>query len=309
MRTGNAEGPGAERRGAPPGPGLPCLFSNNSNSVLAVGGGTEVSQDRPDARLLLRLNLLTGGHKRSAHVLYEEVKAFVARFGIEHCGFFTLTHSESVTVKESNRRFNSLRSGVLADRYERAIVVLERQKSGRPHNHLLVAVKADIRTGCDFEAFKRRDYSSAAPALRAEWAFWRETCPKYGFGRHELLPVKSNQEGIARYVGKYISKHVRERLLEDKVARLVRYLGFKPGERTAHTRFAWNSDGAWLWRQKVGAFAREYGLRDLDEISRVCGKRWAWFLQERILEQELHGVVYPSYACACRDHPEMKGGG
>src|SRR5271157_956461 len=64
VTTGIAEGPGAERRGAPPGPGLPCLSSNNSNGDCAGGVVKEVSEDRPEARLLLRLNLLTGGHKR-----------------------------------------------------------------------------------------------------------------------------------------------------------------------------------------------------------------------------------------------------
>jgi len=67
--------------------------------------------------------------------------------------------------------------------------------------------KDDIRSGADFQAFKRRDYRSANSALRVEWAFWRQTCPKYRFGRHKLMPFKSTAEGIARYVGKYISKY------------------------------------------------------------------------------------------------------
>jgi hypothetical protein len=102
-------------------------------------------------------------------------------------------------------------------------------------------------------------------------------------------------------VGKYISKHVRERSESDKGARLVRYLGFKPGDRKAHCQFAWNNDNAWLWRNKLGAFAKEHGFSDVGQITSTLGKRWAWFLQERIMRQELRGVVYPSLACARRD--------
>ncbi len=46
----------------------------------------------------------------------------------------------------------------------------------------------------DFAAFNRQDYRSAHAALREEWAFWRVTCPKYRFARHEQMPVKSNAE-------------------------------------------------------------------------------------------------------------------
>jgi hypothetical protein len=47
------------------------------------------------------------------------------------------------------------------------------------------------------------------------------------------MAVKSNAEGISRYVGKYISKHVTQRRAEDKGARVVRFIGYKPGMRRA----------------------------------------------------------------------------
>jgi hypothetical protein len=285
---------------APPTLGLPCLSSNNSTEATRTDIPAEVKEPS-------KVNILTGGHKRSAEVLATEIKGLAKAFGLERLGFLTLTFADLVLIlKEANRRFNSLNTHVLKQRYERAIVVPERQKSGRVHFHLLVVMPCDIRTGCDFKAFARGDYRSANAALRAEWAFWRKTAPKYGFGRHELLPVKSNEEGIARYVGKYISKHVRERNQSDKGARLVRYLGFKPGDRRASCRFAWNNDNAWLWRNKLKALATEYRLADFDAFSRLCGRRWAWHLQSRILRQELHDVIYPSFACACREHPSIR---
>jgi len=277
---GQAGGGGDARSAALP---LPCLSSNNS------------IQTPPE-----KVNLLTGGHKRSAFVLAFEIMALARQFGIERLGFFTLTFADLVLdLAEANRRFNSLNTNVLKGRYCRAVAVPERQKSGRVHFHLLVVLGADIRTGCDFEAFERGDYRSANKALRSEWAFWRKTAPLYGFGRHELLPVKSNSEGIARYVGKYISKHVRERVLTDKGARLVRYIGFGPGERKASCRLAWNTDNAWLWRHKLAAFAQRMGLKDVADLQKAFGPRWAWHLQGAIIAEHVTGV-FPSEAVARR---------
>ena len=218
-------------------------------------------------------------------------------FGIERLGFLTLTFADPVLeLKEANRRFNSLNTHILKARYCRAVVVPERQRSRRLHYHLLVVVDADIRTGVDFEAFKRRDYRSAGPALRAEWFFWRKTAPAYRFGRTELLPVRSTAEGIARYVGGYIGKHVRERAETDKGARLVRYLGYGPGQRKTSCRFGWNTDNGWLWRHKLASFATRNGARDTDDLAKIFGPRWAYDLQAQILQEHLE--KFPSAACA-----------
>jgi hypothetical protein len=260
---------------------LPCLSSNNSTE--GEGG---------------RVNLLTGGHKRSAFVLAFEIMALAKIYGIEKLGFLTLTFADLVLdLKEANRRFDSLNTHVIKERYTRGVVVPERQKSGRVHFHLVTVLAADIRSGCDFGAFGRGDYRSANPALRAEWAFWRVTSPRYGFGRHELLPVKSCAEGIARYVGKYISKHVRERAEADKGARLVRYLGYKEGGRKASCRFGWNTDNGWLWRHKLGAFASRNGAKSTEDLAKLFGPRWAYRLQAEILAEKVD-ACHPSMKCA-----------
>ena len=238
---------------------LPCLSSNNCTK-------SEVD----------KLNVLTCGHKRTAFMVAFEIQCLVNEFGIERIGFFTLTFKDHVTdLREAQQRFRSLRAHVTVKRYRRAIGVWERHKSGRIHFHLVVVLDCDIRSGADFHAFKRKDYRSANSALRAEWAFWRETCQKYRFGRHELMPVKSTAEGIARYVGKYISKHVTQRLAEDKGARVVRFIGYKPGTRRACCRFAWNTDNGWLWRQKLARFAARQDITNLDHMKRRFGRRWA----------------------------------
>ena len=242
---------------------LPCLSSNNS---------TEPGEEKH--------RLLSAQHRKSASALAWNVQHLAEKFGIETLGFLTLTFADHVLDgREAQRRFNSLATHVLRSRYRAHIRVIERQKSGRIHYHLIVALSSDIRTGADFDAFARGDYRSASPALRSEWSFWRSTAREYGFGRTELLPVKSTHEGIARYVGKYISKHIGNREERDKGLRLVEY---SRSARMANTRFAWATAGAAEWRAKVRTFAsmlsvaRRAPLHDLSDITRLLGPRWAY---------------------------------
>jgi hypothetical protein len=118
------------------------------------------------------------------------------------------------------------------------------------------------------------------------------------------MPVKSNAEGVARYVGKYISKHIRQRVADDKGARLVRYIGYKPDDRTASCRFSWNSENAWLWRHKVAAYAKRHGVTGLDGMRRKFGRRWAYRRCREILAEPLRDIVFPSEAAAMKSFNE-----
>jgi hypothetical protein len=118
-----------------------------------------------------------------------------------------------------------------------------------------------------------RDYRSANDALRSEWKFLREIAPRYGFGRTELLPIKSNREGIAKYVGKYLGKHHDSRREADKGIRLVEYTR---GARIANTKHAGVGFGARNWRKRVELFAATFGCSTLDHIRAKFGPRWAY---------------------------------
>jgi hypothetical protein len=213
-----------------------------------------------------------------------------AKVGLERLGFLTLTFGDQVTdAKEAQRRYNSLNTGILRERYPYAIRVVERQKSGRIHYHLVIALVDDIRSGFSFADLEtkrgRGRYQSANAALKAEWKFWRENAEKYGFGRTELLPVKSTAEGIARYVGKYISKHVEGRSLADKGIRLVEY---SKGARMQSSRFAFNTLGAKLARAKVGELARAMNS-EFSEIHKHLGRRWCFRFRRQI------ALIQPAY--------------
>ena len=225
---------------------LPCLFSSNSTEAPTI---------------------IPAHYRKAAVALAWNVAHLVDRYGLEHLGFLTLTFADHVTdVREASRRLNSLASHVLNARYLAWIRVLERQKSGRIHYHLVVVVSSDIRTGVDFRAFKTGDYRSAGPVLRAEWAFWRRSAKLYGFGRTELLPVVSSAEAISRYVGKYLGKHLDARLEADKGARLV---STSKGARFASTRFSWASTGQ-RWRLQVHSFALA-----MFEAGRIPSPTWS----------------------------------
>ena len=228
---------------------------------------------------------LPGSARRTALALLVNVRAMADQFGIERLGFLTLTFREHITdAREARRRFNSLATGVIRPRYGRALSVLERHKSGRIHFHLLVAMSADIRSGVDFGALARRDYRSAGDALRSEWAFWRRTAPAYGFGRTELLPVKSDAEAMGRYVGKYLGKHFSARQEADRGIRLVSYIG----ERAATSRFSWATPRASAWRDGIRLLvSRLHELSELPEptgeaAARHFGRSWVYRFRRQI---------------------------
>jgi hypothetical protein len=63
-----------------------------------------------------------------------------------------------------------------------------------------------------------------------------------------------------------------------------------------------NSEHAWLWRQKVKAFASYYGIVDMEDFKKRCGPRWCYIFQDTILHTALPtGTVYPSLALAVED--------
>lgn len=253
---------------------LPCLNSNISIEIHPDRGTGGEAGSCP------RLAPLSTQHRKSAFVLKESVQQMATLYGLENLGFLTLTFAQHITCpREAQRRLNSLISNVIKDRYRDYVGVMERQKSGRIHYHLLIALDVDIRTGFDFPAIAQQDYSSASTALRSEWAFWRSTARKYRFGRTELLPVKSSTDAMAKYLGKYISKHMEARCPEDKGVRLVRY---SKGARAGTTRFQFNTRGSAEWRRKLAIFAQiiqerhpEQKVSSIADLTRILGKRWA----------------------------------
>lgn len=238
-------------------------------------------------------NTLSGAHKKTASALSWNVAHLCEKYGAERIGFLTLTFGDHVLCpKEAQRRFNSLATHVLKVRYLDYIRVLERQKSGRIHYHLLVVLPDDIRTGFEFAGVAKKDYSSANNHLRREWAFWRKTAPLYRFGRTELMPVKGTSAALGQYVGKYIGKHMGVREEQDKGVRLVAYTRGARMATSRHTVIGLHN--ANQWRGKVETFARQMTenfrvthpqrppIRSVDDLSFYLGPKWAFHWREYI---------------------------
>jgi len=203
--------------------------------------------------------------------------------------------------REAQRRFHSLLTNELSKRYQCGVVVIERHKNGGIHFHLAVVTREDIRGNIDVDAcfpakdhlgkpVRQPDYSTATAAIKREWAYLRRTCKRYGFGRHQLQPMRQSGEALGCYLGKYLTKDWEQRLPEDKGARCIRYFGHwskaprQPGERREPRpqghQFGWNKPRARAWREMVkqtvtvlaykGAKLNEWNIKD------VLGPRWAW---------------------------------
>lgn len=262
-------------------------------------------------------NRLTSAHRKVAFALKFNVTRLSELYGIERLGFFTLTFPNPVfDAKEASRRFNSLNSNVLSKRYAETIVALERHRSGGIHFHCVLVMPCDIRTGVDFgklqelcdrgSRVKHSEWVEAGVGenLFSEWAFWRKTAKRYGFGRTELLPIKSNAEAIATYVGGYIAKHIDQREKRDKGVRLVRY---SRQAARATARFAWKSPGSDNFRRKLRWLCEGIGCtpKNYRAVFREhFGEKWFWRILGPLFQVRFNW--YPTLEHFHNDWPEYQ---
>jgi hypothetical protein len=181
--------------------------------------------------------------------------------------------------------------------------VLEPQKQGRPHYHLLVAVDWDTRADAfDWPAFaecqkekrergatglfrelRARYKKSAAPELVTLWALLRKVLPRYGLGRSELLPVRKGEAAIAAYVGKYLEGGLVLRKHSWKGCRRVELDRREKQNWLACARgFGWFSPGAVAWRKRVGELGAALGVADTEGLRRKLGPKWAYRMRDSI---------------------------
>ena len=316
-----AEGAGGQPAGcgraapAPAASALPCQNSNNSDKpkpryrLIQVPhapnfytDGEKHVWDKQDDDTLHRLGMPTGPEARSAFHLRLNVAAFIQHWGRNRCLFFTLTDEDNLHPTQFARRWNHYlrRHGAWIVSFIR---VLEPQKQGRPHYHLLVAVLWDTKPdafdwaafdGCQeerrtngptarFRELRARYKASAAPQLVAIWQMLRKVLPRYGLGRAELLPIRKGKEAISEYIGKYLEAGLIIRKHSWKGCRRVEFDRRNKVGWLACTRvFAWHSPGATAWRKRVGELGLTLGVSDMEGIRPRLGPKWAYRLREAI---------------------------
>jgi hypothetical protein len=235
---------------------------------------------------------------------------FIREHGFSNVSFLTLTIKENVVdAREAQRRANSFQSNILQKRYgHRYLRVFERQTRGAVHYHYLAALPQDIRTGFDWEAqgeirrlekdgqrgspewrraSRRRDLS-AGPYLRGEWAFFRKlfgqhkngqhTPGRYGFDRHELLPLRTRIGSVVEYLGKYIGKDFDQRQEADRGVRRVSY-GRGVAKAAGRMTILCPGNDNCRDKQKFLASLFGFGPADYDRgFKRMLGPRWGYHL-------------------------------
>ena len=319
VTLGQSEAPEVEAPGGGPTSALPCLFVTNAPEHK------KEEENRP----------LPGPRKKQADSLTENIKWAAQTFGKNRIAFFTLTLGDKDAGgrfinlrdrKKAQKRFHSLLTHVISKRYLCGVIVIERHRNGGIHFHLVVVCLEDIHGEIDFAAcfppkdsFGRPtykpDYSTANAAIKREWAFWRHTAKLYGFGRHQLQPMRENGEALGRYLGEYLSKDWKQRLPEDKGARCVRYFGHwsktkrkrgeKPKAPPFKAVFGWMTPRARAWREMIkqvvmvlkfkGVKITEQNMKD------IAGPKWAWkmgklfeavrFEAEHLTDKELRVAI------------------
>jgi len=264
------------------------LYSNNS---------TENNSESTEYSLICALqSVLSSYQKRQAETLHLNVARLISLApSISHIGFMTLTFKDNVTCpKEAYNRFRSFNSHFLSpsDDFGHWICVKEPQKRGAWHYHLLITVTKDIRIDFDWDDYKhytdqisydtpakekkrlnRLACRSANPELKKLWSKLRMAMPRYNFGRSELLPIRTGQDQMARYLGKYIGKALDARSVNQKGVRLVSY---STGWVKNSVRFQWHTEGSKQWRKKLQLFAAINGCEDFYELTDKLGTGWAY---------------------------------
>ncbi len=244
-------GPEAARSAAPAPDGLPCQNNNNSTKSLREAykfkrkivhdEDTQFFEDRDgrfwerdpthhDAEKLLRIGTINNAEAKAGFILRGQVSDFFNFFGRDHCAFFTLTDSANRHPTEFNHCFDSWKThhGHWMKGYIR---VLQPQRRGAPHYHLLAAVTWHMQPDrFDWEAFfgaqnafkakdwptfkkLRAQYVASVPTETCEiWKLCRKTMQPYQLGRAEFLPIRKDKEAVSEYIGQYLESGMLIRL-------------------------------------------------------------------------------------------------
>jgi hypothetical protein len=219
-------------------------------------------------------NLNGTTNRKRLFAAQQNMRGYVGRVGEDRIGVLTVTTADECrSLREFQRRWNSLMTNFVRRLWRSGFWVRERQmRTGNWHGHALVDVGFEIRPGFPFEEVARRNYRNVDLRVCDLWKQLREKAPRYGFGRTELLPIKSNSEWAIKYLTSYLGKAL---LSEKKVGEeKARLFGMWGCVRNVYSRFDWVS--ARLVRKKKAWLAWAHGFGSEDAFSRSYGDRW-WF--------------------------------
>ena len=209
--------------------------------------------------------------------------------------------------KEANRRFHSLKQRILARVFECYVWVFERSAKGRPHYHLVGAVReefGDVKGAFDFEALNaynelntrigqgkagkgakklrqslsKRVGESATEGLRNVWKVLNDALPRYRFGRNQATPLKSGK-ATAVYYAKYLVKDGVKRE-EDTGHRDYGVCGDR--RRVCHINHQDAFKGGYYYRASLRLAAYYIGVPVGQDFKDFLGPRWHYHIGDSI---------------------------
>jgi hypothetical protein len=221
-------------------------------------------------------------------------------YGVEKLFMNTLTFKDNLTdPKEAQRRFNNYNRQFSRIKGIRWLYKgIEPQKRGALHFHIIGVAEFDLGSKTfDWESLKKageafdkgnkglgykytRKYSATAnDKLKELWKITGRIAKGSKMGRSEFLPVRS-AKSIGQYVGKYLGKCFASQNNGTWCEGLRRFSYARSAPQVHGRQFSWvkgthGTDAVATWRQKVGAWAKARGVRNLDDMRAKYGKKWA----------------------------------
>jgi hypothetical protein len=244
-------------------------------------------------------------------------------YGKERVGILTLTFKENLQdMKESQRRWNNLSRIINREKKFQVLVkVIEPQKRGAVHYHLIVKTEKNIRGQIDWETYERMGKESctkekrrlgkelaktAEPHLVELWGWLRKKCKSTGFGRSELMPLKK-PDHVKNYIGKYLEKDMQDNSLKkggkNHGMRMITYGRNAP--KVASKKFTWNSGHGCLYRHRLKYWAKYRGIKDEQEMEELFGPRWSYVIYKQVMEDHARDIYDTQVNQALQD-PENK---
>lgn len=261
---------------------LPCLLSNNS--------------DEPRVKVC-------GVDRKRAETTRQNIAHFQRTHG-NATGLLTITFAEDLTTKEAQRKLGNFKRRVLKENFGDSITVREFTQRGRPHFHIIIDCRGDIATGYNWAHHERVTAWSKAgrkgakphgslnrtPLLKKLHGILAEKATLYGLGQIiELVPIKK-PDAIGFYLAGYLVKSLDHKPADAKGTRAVNYSHKCP--RILSGRWSWANAAGWVWRAKLGTWARKHGCATMKEVAALFGSKWAYHHREAILATELS--YYPT---------------
>ena len=306
---GNGEGEAPPFSCPPRGPetGSPALlYLNSQNSDKSLKKEEKKNEEKPIAKRGWTPKSKT---YKKMKTLTDNVSEWAKDLGVENLGFLTLTFKRNLRdPKEAQRRWNNINRTISRDKkFEVLAKVVETQARGAIHYHCLVHIGQDIRTGFDWDAFKKaaeayeaknakegraqtKKYAkSASKHLRHLWGYMRKKADTHGFGRTELAPIEY-PDNIGSYLGKYLNKddEMREKGKDQPWMKKVRKISYGRKHRRKHSaEFSWVSGKGAEWRRKLREWAEYRGFKNTDEIKSAYGKNWSYLIAQEVKHDEV----------------------